>query len=197
MESTTRWRSCLATVLALLASGTFVAPAAGQLRANPLSGWPSEIRPGDRVRIVFTLGRVSVHGTDAGVPLDGRRTVAVVIRADGRTRQFPARALGSGRYRAEIVFPAAGIWGMRVRFGAGGAQDEVVLGKGAVCVRPCVEVQATTRTSATDHAGVVTTVFIFIALAISVASAAAVARRRTASGKGDRRPPGPAHTQGR
>jgi len=74
-----------------------------------------------------------------GKPEAGR-PVGVVVRADRRvkvavwigrgrtTRSFAARAAGSGRYRARVVFPAAGRW----EFGARAGDTRVTLGRVSV-----------------------------------------------------------------
>jgi hypothetical protein len=62
--------------------------------------------------------------------------VYVVIFSEGQTRRFATEDLGGGRYRTAIIFPTTGGWDLRVRYGTGGygAGEEILLGKGAICV---------------------------------------------------------------
>jgi hypothetical protein len=117
--------SRFALVAAVVGVGILVpAAAAQQFRANVVSWSPNDVRPGEPVAVVLTFHAEPVHGAD------GRRHIAVVIRGRGRTRRFAATPLGSGRYRARIVFPEDGSWAIRVRYHGG----ETALGKGAACV---------------------------------------------------------------
>lgn len=65
---------------------------------------------------------------------------------EGQTRRFATEGLGSGRYSTELIFPKAGGWDLRVQYGFGsyGPDDEILLGKGAICVgvQLCVGEQA-------------------------------------------------------
>jgi hypothetical protein len=71
-----------------------------------------------------------------GKPIAGVHDVEVVIRGAGQTRRFGAADLGGVDYGAAIMFPEAGDWDLRVRFGPGsyGQGDEILLGKGAIRV---------------------------------------------------------------
>jgi hypothetical protein len=145
MASAKKAMSRFALVLGLLAAGTFVPTAAAQqlqFRANVHSWSPNIVRPGEPVSVVLTLHAEPAQGAE--IRADGRRDVAVVIRGNGQTRRFPTTSLGSGLYRTQIVFPAAGAWHIRVQYrvGADGPVGETDLGKGGACVGDCVEADA-------------------------------------------------------
>jgi hypothetical protein len=132
MTSTTR----IALVLGVLAAGMLVPAAAGQqFRANVVSWSPNLVHAGEPVSVVLTLHAEPAQG--AKIRADGRRDVAVVIRGNGQTRRFGATTLGSGRYRATIVFPDDGSWRLQVQYPGG----ETGLGKGGACVGDCADAE--------------------------------------------------------
>lgn len=137
--------SRLALVLGVLAAGILLPTAAAQqfqFRANVVSWSPNIVRPGEPASVVLTLRAEPAQG--AQIRADGRRDVAIVIRGNGQTRRFTTTPLGSGRYRAKIVFPVAGAWRIRVQYrvGGGSRDGETGLGKGAACIGDCVEAEA-------------------------------------------------------
>jgi hypothetical protein len=180
MASATRAMSRFALVLGVV-TATFVPTAAAQriqFRANVVSWSPNIVRPGEPVSIVLTLHAEPAQGAE--IRADGRRDVAVVIRGNGQTRRFATTPLGSGLYRTEIVFPAAGSWHIRVRYrvGADGPVGETDLGKGGACVGDCVDAEAQQLRGppSTGHSfGIAIAVGVVL---MAVVLAAAAARRR-------------------
>jgi hypothetical protein len=164
--------SRLALVPAVL--GGILAPtaAAQQFWANVISWSPNVVRPGEPVSVVLTLR--AYHVQDPNFRADGRRDVAVVIRGNGRTRRFATTPLGSGRYRATIVFPEAGAWSLRARYPGG----ETVLGKGAACVGDCADVPGMRRSSATAHPRLPVGLAIAGGVVLAAAVLVTAARRR-------------------
>jgi uncharacterized membrane protein YeaQ/YmgE (transglycosylase-associated protein family) len=172
-----------ALVLSVLATGILVPTAAGQqveFFANVVSWTPNVVHPREPVSVVLTLRALPMQGAE--IPADGRRDVAVVIRGDGQTRRFQTTRLGSGRYRAKIVFPEAGAWYLRVqyRLGPDGAVGETTLGKGGACVGDCVgaEVQAMRGSPSTGDARLLIGVAIAGAVILVAAVVADASRRR-------------------
>jgi hypothetical protein len=131
-------RLLLPLVLVMAGTGVFVPSAAAEpLRASVVSASPNDIdEAGVPVSIVFELFEPELPSLRWGKPIGGVKSVAVVLRGDGQTRRFSAEDLGGGRYRTEIVYPAAGAWEVLVSYGTGGygAGAEVALGKGAICI---------------------------------------------------------------
>jgi hypothetical protein len=161
-------------VLSLVLGGMLVPGAAAQdFRANVVSWSPNVISPGEPVSVVLSLRTEPAQG--AAIPADGRRDVAVVIRGNGRTRRFATRPLGSGRYRATIVFPAAGAWHVRVRYRANGALGETDLGKGGACVGAC----GAAREASTSTGDARLPIGLAIGGAVVLLAAAALRRRRS------------------
>ena len=101
-----------------------------------------------------------------------------MIRGSGQARRFAATPLGSGRYRAEIVFPAAGEWRILVRYrvGVDGPVGETALGKGGACVGDCVESDA--QEQGGSHHALLYEVAIAGGVVLMAAVAAAAAARR-------------------
>jgi hypothetical protein len=126
-------------VLVFALAGGAGAPtaAAEQLHANVVSWSPNDVQPGEPVSVILQL---YTHGPSPypkdGEPVADVNDVEVVIRGEGQTRRFATEDLGSGRYSTEVIFPRAGGWDLRVRYGVGsyGPGDEILLGKGAICV---------------------------------------------------------------
>jgi hypothetical protein len=171
-----------ALVLGVLATAILIPTAAGQqveFFANVVSWTPNVVHPREPVSVVLTLRAEPVQGAD--IPADGRRDVAVVIRGNGQTHRFETLPLGSGRYRAKIVFPEAGAWYLRVqyRLGPEGAVGETTLGKGGACVGDCVgaEVQAMRGSPSTGNARLLIGVAIAGAAMLVAGVLVAAARR--------------------
>jgi sugar lactone lactonase YvrE len=81
--------------------------------------------PGLRFSLVRGPGQPEAGRAVSVVVRASRRAHIAVWIARGRThRSFAARPLGAGRYRARVVFPAAGRW----RFGAQSGKTRVALG---------------------------------------------------------------------
>jgi hypothetical protein len=182
MASAMRVRIGFALVLGALAAIP-VPTAAGQqveFFANIASWTPNVVHPGEPVSVVLTLRALPVQGAE--IPADGRRDVAVVIRRNGQTRRFETTPLGSGRYRAKIVFPEAGAWYLRAqyRLGPDGAVGETTLGKGGACVGDCVGagVEAMRGSPSTGNARLLIGVAIAGAVILGSAVLAAATRRR-------------------
>ena len=95
----------LTLVLLLLASA--VASAGGFATAG-LSSTPSGVAPGQPWKVDVT---VLQHGR---TPAEGL-TPRIVISSRDATREFAAKPTGKpGVYRATVVFPSAGRWGLQV-----------------------------------------------------------------------------------
>jgi hypothetical protein len=154
--------------------GAVVVPtaAAQQLRANPVSWSPDVVRAGEPVSVVLTLRAEPAVGAE--IRRDGRRHVAVVIRGNGQARRFAATPLGSGRYRATIVFPEDGAWRVRVRYPGG----ETGLGKGGACVGDCAEAEETRSSPATGNGRLRIGVVVAVGAVLAAAALAAVLSRR-------------------
>jgi hypothetical protein len=154
-------------LLALGAAGLAPYAAAQELQANVVSWTPNDVRPGEPVSVVLQL---SPFPKGSGSLL-GVEDVQVVLHGEGQTRRFATTDLGSGRYSAEIVFPEAGSWAVRIGYTRGRETDEILLGKGALCVAAvCVGPQPgeTTQSESTPW----TTVAVVLALAVAVSALA-------------------------
>jgi hypothetical protein len=164
--------------------------AADQLHANVASWSPNDVRPGEPVSLVLYLYTPS---PTAWAP-DGRRfagvnDVEVVLRGQGQTRRFATEDLGGGRYGAEISFPQAGAWAVRVSYGPGrdGVGDEVPLGKGGVCVAAdCVAPQPGETTFVQSDGWPWTTIALIFAAGLAVALVVAAVTRTKAGRLGRR-----------
>ncbi|MGH3030337.1 MAG: hypothetical protein ACRDNE_06155 [Gaiellaceae bacterium] len=127
----------IAPLSLLLLVALIVAPAASakELQANVVS-MPSDLVAGEAVPVVFEVYVLEeiAEGEDIEHPVDVSGLSLVVSSADSslERRAFRAEVLGSGRYRAEIVFPAVGGWSMDVETNDG--HEPFALGKGAVSV---------------------------------------------------------------
>ena len=137
----------------LLLASLLLAPAASakELSANVVS-LPSDLVPGEAVPVVFdvyVLERV-INGADIKHPVDvGGVSVVVSAAESSRERRvFGAEPVRSGRYRARIVFTAAGDWTLAIDTNDG--HEPFALGKGAVSVPPAVE--RTPQTERAPHA---------------------------------------------
>src|SRR5262245_28990622 len=99
----------LAAVAFAVAATAAGAAAPGRLTAKLVSN-PPTLQEGTRWQAAFVLRR-------AGRPASAERA-SFWIRGANRTRSFRARAAGSGRYRADVVFSAVGKYQYGVRVGA-------------------------------------------------------------------------------
>lgn len=168
-----RRKIALALGLVVVAAALAPAAAAEQLHANVVSWSPNDFRPGQPVSVVlylYTPGE-SPHLPD-GKRVAGVNDVEVVLRGQGQTRRFATKALGGGRYGAEITFPHVGDWAVRVSYGPGryGAGDEIPLGKGGACVAAdCAGPQPGERTPANGNSWPWTTVALIIAAVLAIA----------------------------
>src|SRR3954470_486479 len=81
------------------------AAGAGGFATVGLSSLPDGTAPGKPWRVTLTILQ---HGR---TPLDGLHPSVRVVAANGTPHAFAARPAGrTGRYRADVVFPAAGRW---------------------------------------------------------------------------------------
>jgi hypothetical protein len=120
-----------------LFGGVVPTAAAEQLHANVDYWAPNDVRPREPVSVVLQLYVAGPSPNPReGRPVAGVNGVEVLLRGQGQTHRFATEDVGEGRYSAEIVFPEAGGWDLRVRYGAGdyGPGDEILLGKGGICV---------------------------------------------------------------
>jgi hypothetical protein len=94
--------------------------AAEQLRSNVVRWTPNDAQPGEPAAVVLQLyvAGPSPFPND-GKPVAGVNNVQVIIRSEAQTRRFATEDIGGGRYRTQIIFPKAGSWDLRVRYGAG------------------------------------------------------------------------------
>jgi hypothetical protein len=165
------------------------------LRANVVSVSPNDIdQPDVPVSIVFQLYKPQLPSPRPtwGTPIAAVNDVEVVIRGEGQTRRFPAEDLGGGRYRTEIVFPEPGGWDVRVSYGAGsyGLDDEINLGKGAICIAAdCVGPQPSGTAPAHSSGSLWMTIVIAAAAVLAVALAVAAFVRFGALGRRRRMAP--------
>jgi hypothetical protein len=169
-------------LFALVAGPGAPTAAAEQLHSTVISWSPNDVQPREPVFVVLQLYTAgpSPYPKD-GHPVAGVKDVYVVIRGEEQTRRFATEDLGSGRYHTEIVFPTAGGWDLRVRYGAGGygPGDEIPLGKGGICVGGDVCVGGQTTRSAPIHgdARPWTAIALAVGAALAVALVAAAASR--------------------
>jgi hypothetical protein len=164
-------------VSTLTAAALAPSAAAEQLHANVVSWSPNDVQPGEPVSIVLELYTAGPSPYLAhGKPVAGVNDVQVVLHGQGQTRRFATKDLGSGRYSTEATFPQAGGWAVRVSYGPGryGAGDEILLGKGAICVAAdCVGPQSVETAPAHSNGWRWTTVALVIAAVLAVALLAA------------------------
>jgi hypothetical protein len=118
--------------------------AAEQLHSTVTSWTPNDVQPGEPVRVVLQLYvDAGSHYPRDGKPVPGVNDVEVVIYGEGETRRFDTEDVGGGHYSTSLIFPERGGWDLRVRYASGsyGPGDEILLGKGAICVggELCVE----------------------------------------------------------
>jgi hypothetical protein len=183
VASRTTVRSTFALLLLVLAGGVLAPTAAAeQLQANVVSWSPNDVRPGEPVSVVLKLYTAGPSPyPEAGIPVAGVSDVAVAIYRKSQARRFTTKALGSGRYRTEIVFPEAGGWNLRVQYAAGshGPGAEILLGKGAICVggQLCVDEQGVRSARATGHVRRWMHLAFAVAVVLIVAVVAAAERR--------------------
>ena len=132
-------RKIALTVLFVALVGAVMSPtaAAKQLHSNVVSWAPADVQPGMPVEVTLVLSTAgpTPYPKD-GTPVAGVNEVEVVIRGEEETHRFATQDIGGGRYRTELIFPKLGGWNLRVRYAPGsyGHGDEVLLGKGAICV---------------------------------------------------------------
>jgi|SRR5919106_1633795 hypothetical protein len=128
-------RSALLSLLLLVAAIVAPAASAKELQANVVS-MPSGLVAGETAPIVFEVYVLEeiTGGQDIEHPVDVGGASVVLSSADDslERRVFRAKALGEGRYRSEIVFPAVGGWNMDVTTNDG--HEPFALGKGSVTV---------------------------------------------------------------
>ena len=157
----------VALLLTLGAAGVAPPAAAQELQANVVSWSPNDVRPGEPVSVVLQLAPFP-KGSGS---LVGVENVQVVLHGRGLTRRYPTIDLGSGRYSAQIVFPQAGSWALRVGYTRGlNSGDEIQLGKGALCVAAvCVGDQPDETAPAQSHGRPWTAVAVVLAVAVAAA----------------------------
>ena len=158
-----------ALVLAAAAAVLPPAAAAEQLHANVVSWAHADVKVGQPVSVVLVL-----YG--GGPRLDG---VEVVIRGNETARRFATTALGSARYRTEIVFPSAGSWRISVGYPGGsyGGAGEIPLGKGGIRI----DAPTADRTGRAPPSTAPATVVI-LALALALSGLALAASRSASRG---------------
>jgi hypothetical protein len=177
-------RLAVTLLFVALGAGVVVPSALAEpLRANVVSVSPNDIdQPDVPVSIVFHLYKVELPSPPTwGTPIAGVNDVEVVIRGEGQTRRFRTEDLGGGRYRTQIVFPEPGSWAIHVSYGVGryGPGDEIILGKGAICIAAdCVGPQPGDGAPADGRGWLWTTIMIVAAvlLAVPLLSAAGLVR---------------------
>ncbi len=183
-------RKIVLPFLVMTLTAAIVAPpaAAEQLHANAASASPNDVEPGEPQTVVFYLYTPSPKKPwlPDGKRFAGVNDVQVVLRGHGQTRRFGATDLGDGRYSAQITFPEAGSWSVRVSYGSGryGAGDEVALGKGGIYVAADgVPPQPGEQSPASSNGWPWTTIGVIVAALLALGLVAAVVIRSTPIGR--------------